>query len=253
MINENDPEFIKGLSNFWKKVDERYVRKNVEITDDVVSVYDVIIALRGTLWDYNKFFINKIPAVIQKFNQRNGYTIFTPEEVNKKCRRIENIGFYVDEDGYYYCKLYYADGRGRIIGTGIIDNTVKVDACDDEAIKNKRELMRYLHKLAEFAEKNPHLSFRWDTFNPISETKIDDGFLGYRINPYNLTDECPYFLFPTRDSKYYDHDGEYGREVVEQCGVTFLKSMPVNIEDLDPSIREIVKRTYGLGGMKLVK
>lgn len=254
MTDETNPEFLQGLADFWRKVNERDCRDRVEITNDVVSAYDVLEALRSKgIGEYNKLFLDKLPMVINKFNQRNGYTVFTPEEVNKKCRRIENIGFYVEEGGYYYCKLYYADGRGRIIGTGIVDNTVKVDACDDETIKNKKVLMKYLSKLAEFAEKNPNLSFRWDNFDPIKPTIVGDDFIGYSISPYHLTDQSPYFTNPGEDYKYYEHNGDFGREVVEQRGKVFLERMPVNLADLDPSISEIVRRVYGLEGMKLVK
>ena len=260
MTDDTNPEFLKGLADFWNKVNERDCRDKVEITSDVVSAFDVLKALKAKkMGEYNSFFLADLPVVINKFNKRNGYTVFTPEDVNKKCRRIENIGFYIDEDGYYYCKLYYADGRGRIIGTSIVDNTVKVDACDEETIKNKKTLMKYLNKLAEFKEENPNLSFRWDSFDPIKPTLVGDDFLGYWVSPYDIwkkTDlqyQSPFFVNSREDSKYYDYNGELGREVVEQRGRVFLERMPVNINDLDPSVAEIVRRVYGLEGMKLVK
>ena len=248
-----DKEFNKKYVEFINKMDERYCRPSIAMSGDEISAYDFINGLNNRLEKYNKVFFGGRNRIIDSFNRRNGYTVFTPEYKDKKYRRIGNVGFYVEENGYYYILLYFVDSRGKLTGTGIVDNFVKLDACDPETVNNKKYLMKYLEVLSDFQRENPEVSFRWDTLNPISENiVVGDGFIDCTINPYSLKYICPYFA-NSSDDKFVHHKSDYAFDVVSQCGEVFLKNMPVNLNDVNPSLSTLVRKEYGLDGQKLVK
>ena len=113
--------------------------------------------------------------------------------------------------------------------------------------------MKYLEVLSDFQRENPEVSFRWDTLNPISENiVVGDGFIDCTINPYSLKYICPYFA-NSSDDKFVHHKSDYAFDVVSQCGEVFLKNMPVNLNDVNPSLSTLVRKEYGLDGQKLVK
>ncbi len=258
MTEKIDPEFMKNYDEFIRQINIRHVGETIKPSGDEVSVFDMVQALSKKFGEYNnKFFGNynkKLYSLIDLFNRRNGYNALNLFDLDRKCRRIGNIGFYVEEDGYYYCKLEYCDQRGRKIGEGIIDNTVKVDACDDEAVKNKKELMHFLSILADFASKNPNMSFRWDLLNPQVETfTVGDDMLSFAINIYSLEGIQPYFRNAYNVSNYADFDHNYANELISQCSKDFMKRISVNLNDIDPLLADIVRKEYNLEAQKLVK
>ncbi len=255
MNKKVDAEYLKGYKEFIRKIDERYYCDKVQISGDIVSAYDMVEALRNKFGKYNNVFFKKYENTLKRFNRRNGFTSIT---YSKKRRMIGNIGFYVDESGYYYCKLYYVDEYGKVCGIGIVDNSVKLDACDDEANVNKKELMQYLRVLSDFATKNPGMSFRWDKLNPqVEKFDVGDDFLKCTINLYDLDMVQPYFARSVESDKYACFDHEYANKVVSQCGDAFLKRMSVNLNDVNERagsiISDTVRKAYGLVDTKLVR
>ena len=246
MANTEDKKFMMEYRKFLEEVDKR--------TSDVVSAYDVIKALGNKVGLYNNVFLKKLDKKIALFNRRNGYNAFTSIDKEKKLRRIGNIGFYVEPDGSYYLKLYYVDGRGKIIGTGIVDNFVKINGCDEETYKNKEELFEYLEYLAAFVSMNRGMEFRWDKLNPIFDTfYVGDELLTCRINPYETSNVEPYWTIESNGAVYGLYDHEYANKLISQCGDGFLKRMEVNLNEIEPLVADIVRKEYNLGGQKLVK
>ena len=247
------PAFRAKYVDFRRRLREAENRDVIEPNGDVVSVFDLLCALNKKYGQYNKLFLGNLAVDINKINRRNGFTYFTPDGVKNNCKWIENIGFYVEEDGTYFIKLYYGDSRGRIVGTEKVDNFVKVGASAEEANRNKKYFMRWLAALAEFAEHNPGKAFRWDLLNrQLPAQQVHDGMLFCNIDIYNTAYVEPYFVSTEDDAlKLIDHS--YGEKKISQCAGTFLRRMAVNLNDVDPLISEIVRKEYGLNGPELKK
>ncbi len=254
MKNTTDKKFLEEYRDFIYEMDKRYYKDKVEKSSDEVSAYDLIGALKNKFGAYNHAFFDKLQKDLNLINCTNGYNFMTSIDTEKDLRRIGNIGFYVNEDGYYFCRVYYCDGRGRIKGTADVDNFVKVDACDTEANRNKRIFLKYLNVLAEYANKHPGESYRWDLLNPQIETfYVGDDFLSCRIDAYYLDGIEPYWTNSSSVEKYALYDHEHANKTISQCHDAFLKRMPVNINDIDPLVADIVRKEYDLNGPKLVK
>ncbi len=253
MSNYENDGFIFKYFDFRKRLHEFECKDIIEPSGDTVSAYDMAYALRKKLGYYNEALMDNLEVQVIRFNKRNGYSVFTPDEVTKKCRRIDNIGFYVEENGSYYIKLYYVDGRGRDIGTGIVDNFVKLDACDEEAIKNKRYLMKCLNILADYSAKHPGESFRWDLKNRIVDLiQINGDFLSCTLDIYHIDRPEPYFT-SSKDAGLAIYEYGYGEKNISQDSCYYLKRMSVNLNDVDPLVSDIVRKEYNLEGKKLVK
>ncbi len=248
-----DKEFNKKYVEFINKMDERYCRPSIAMSGDEISAYDFINGLSNRLEKYNKVFFGGRNRIIDSFNRRNGYTVFTPEYKDKKYRRIGNVGFYVEENGYYYILLYFVDSRGKLTGTGIVDNFVKLDACDEEAIKNKRYLMKCLNILADYSAKHPGESFRWDLKNRIVDLiQINGDFLSCTLDIYHIDRPEPYFT-SSKDAGLAIYENGDSEKNISQASYYYLKRMNVNLNDVDPLVSDIVRKEYNLEGKKLVK
>ena len=95
-----DGKFLKNYRDFIREIDKRKVKDKVQISGDELSVYDLLAALRNKFGSYNDVFFKDYESRIKRLNRRNGFTSIT---YNKNRRIIGNIGFYVEENGYYYC------------------------------------------------------------------------------------------------------------------------------------------------------
>ena len=255
--NENKnivyPEgYLDFKARLYKRLDEE---EPIEISGDEISVLDVLDALRNKFSKYNNAFFMKLYKDITTINAKNGHRLLSLDTENKKYSRVGNIGFYVDKYGYYYCRVYFVDGYDRVIGTTDVDNTVKLNACADEANRNKKIFMKYLNILAEFVQENPGMEYRWDALNPfVPKMHVGDDFITKTIDLYNLEGNDA-FLTNRRDyelSNFYDR-GIYGRlsEHLSMYGTSLLHRTPINLNDVDPFVADIVRKEYNMGGPEL--
>ena len=252
-MKKYDPKYIEESKKLLEKIIEYEKRPIIEPSGDVVSVYAVIQVIKENFEDYNKFFYKNIDDRIYRFNRRNGYNIFTPAETTKRGRRVENISFHVNADGTYYIQLDYVDGFGKSIGNGIIDNTVKVDGCDEEAFRNKDFLIKYLAKLDEFALKYPGLDFRWDRNDKQTNSYFyNDGFLYYEIKMDN-NDNGPSLTNFEEFNAYREYNNYEIESRLYDDGKYILERLPINLNDIDPYIAGLVRKKYNLEGPKLTK
>jgi len=249
-------EFEEKYRDFRTRLFTRLNGPEFKASGDEVSLYDVVSTLRNKYGVYNNIFFNKLQKDINLINNSNGYTFMTPKGTEKKLRKVGNIGFYANEDGYYFCRVYYVNGEGKLTGYTDVDNTIKLDVSDEELNKNKRIFGRYLSALADFVSKNPEESFRWDTLNPQAEVKsVGDGFISCKIDLYNI-DKVKGSLAKLGDiivsTNHTKEDGVL-YDYVEYYNDELLKKSSCNVEDLVPEVKQIVKKELGIGGKVLKK
>ena len=244
-------DFKKGYDNFSKKFFTRLNGEEFVPSGDEVSIYSVVSTLRDKYGVYNNIFFNKLTKNINSINFSNGYSFLTAAETEKKLRRVGNIGFYVDENGYYYCKVYYVDGKGKVTGTTDVDNFIRVGASDDELNKNKSIFTHYLDNLSKFAVENPGVEFRWDKLNPQVEAKyVGDDFINVKLDLYNIDNVKASFVNPT-DFFYADYNSKEHGEINDYVffySDEILKKSSLNVNDLDPFIKKSISKELSLGG-----
>ena len=231
-----DKDKVEKSNNLRSKFLSRLNGDFFVSSGDEVSIYEVVKTLYDSYGFFNFCFFDKLEKAIQKINRSNGYHILGKN--NNPLKRVGNIGFYVEEDGYYYCRVYYVDERGRVTGYTDVDNTIKVNASDEELNKNKKVFNDYLSYLDLFTTAYPGKSFRWDKLNPIAEVKeLGDGFLSCKIDPYIYNMKQARMNFAkAEDSRIAGSLYEY----IDMYNEEIMKKSSLNKEDLDPMIKEMI-------------
>ena len=247
----------KKYYDLKNRIFERFDCQKVEMNYDKISMYDLFKSLKNSLQPYNELLINRIQNDISYMNKRNGYNFLVSSNKEKKLRRIGNIVFTAQENGYYYCTVHFVNGQGAEIGTCNVDNTMLVGNADDEVLRNKNIFLNYLNMLAHFVINYPGVRYEWNINNPfIKPTVVGDDFISAKLNLQNLNGPTVYFtnyedfgLAAYKDnthSELYDYISFYNDEV--------MKKTEVSIDDLDPTIQFFVRNYNGLKKeKKLVK
>ena len=237
-------EFKEKYYDFKRRLFERLYTNEVNPSIDEVSIYDVLNTMGEMLKPYNFVFVSNLDKEIDEMNRKNGYNFLVPDYKNKSLRRIGNISFNAQSDGYYYARVTFVDGFGKTIGTCDVDNTIKVGNADEEIIRNKKYFVKYLDALNAFVTSFPGLEYRWDVTNPyVKPQYIGDEFLQSKLDLNNL--ENPTISLTNmndiaiatikhkpENGELYDYISFYDKEV--------MKKTPVQVEELDPFVKNIV-------------
>ena len=102
--------FEERYLEFKTRLFDRLNSSNVEITNDVVSMYDVFNAVSNKFGFFNAILLDNLDKEIRTMNMNNGYVIL-PDSVKRKNRKIGDVKFHIQEDGYYYCEVVYVPCR----------------------------------------------------------------------------------------------------------------------------------------------
>ena len=249
MNNSFEEKYLDFKDRLFLKLRSSFVER----TNDVVSMYDVFDAVSKKFGLYNAILIDNLDKEIKLMNVNNGFFLLL-DSFNKKNRRIGDIKFHVQKDGYYYCEVIYVDENGKEIGRTNVDNTVKVGNADKEVLRNSKYFEKYLGYLGVFAEYNHDMEYIWDRKHPYVEPQvIGDDFLNAKLD-LNKTNYTHAFLANKNDFKFalYKHC-EYGllEDHVDFYNDELMKKTPVEINKLDSFVQDIVRKQYDLENGKI--
>ncbi len=240
--------FEERYLEFKTRLFDRLNSSNVEITNDVVSMYDVFNAVSNKFGFFNAILLDNLDKEIRTMNMNNGYVIL-PDSVKRKNRKIGDVKFHIQEDGYYYCEVVYVDETGKEIGRTTVDNTIKVGNADNEVLRNKKYFVKYLDYLGVFASINHNMEYVWDRKNPYVKPEIiGDGFLNAKLDLNNLKRGNAH-LASSKDlvlaTYHYPKKGELA-DYIDFYNEEFMKKTPIELDSLNPFVQKIVREQYEL-------
>ena len=213
----------------------------IKPSGDVVSAWDIFKAINKRFGECNRAFFGNYYGKIRNMNFRNGFIFEHLPSIHKGTKRIGDIGFYVDENGYYFCRVYFVNQFDDVIEEEVVDNFVKVNGCSLEVNNNKKTFIKYLDALEKFVEENhyspetPGIAYRWDSTNPIVKPfTMGDDFIESYFDIYNPDHSRTYLTKRgDRDTAKADiTDDSELEDIVYGCSISMLQSTPVNLNDI---------------------
>lgn len=233
------------LDNLYSRIMYRLNGDDVESDNEIVSAFDVCNAVSDSLSFYNYLFCKNAKSFIKELNRSVDYT-FVPFV---RAFKIYDVKFNVNNDGEAFIHIFLDNG----ICIDVTGDKFKASInnhflLSDNYIKrflaiNNDKIRVYLEFLNEFATKFPgvNMTFGQNSQN-INDVIIQDDFMVCRVcvgNPEStqvlfssFEDIELSFIHSKKYGKLYDYLVCYNKE--------FLKKMHVNVNDLNPFVRECV-------------
>ena len=233
-------------SKLKKKILERLNQNEVESTNEVISLYDLIEILKLHTEEYKEIYNNKVDEDIDKINLKTKlYNLFGADIKEVKSMNY-GFGSYNYLLNYPFLKITFKNDKDVMLLNTESDNLElnKFYLC------HKKTIDKYLDTLSRFVSEYPLLAnadVNW--FNKNKTITIDDGFVKCDIN-LNDIDSTAATLSDKDDFKASlirkDNVERELYEYIEFYNQGLQKRTSININKLNPNIRYIVKHYYNL-------
>ncbi len=245
------------LINLRNRIYDLFDKDVVKQEGDIISLYDLIEILRNDLLPYTDALTLDTEKTIKRINFKS---IF-----NRKVPMISRIIPTVRENNTVSLKIYFCDERRYAGEVELTEdfypniNNVDYDRYPVESIckllnDNKEKFQSYLYLLRQFNMTHEGYDFEFNNEKNTNNQEIDDGFIACNLNLGNLrynhatlSSVNDLRLALTKIQNFgvlYDYIEQYNDEI--------KKKTSVNINDLNPFIQDIVRKSLNKENTKLV-
>lgn len=248
-----------------RKIQQVLNRKEVKTDNEIITFYELANSCKEAMFPYNYFFYTDTAEIAKDINFR----IQFKNMLGKNIPYIGEVIPTIDEEGKCYVNVGLVNNSNKRAGNlliqkerypeiiGVDDKLLNnlsffelVDSCD-ESFKDETKV------LEKFKEDYPDISYKWDKKHPDPKSKfsVSDGFIEGRIDLNNvehskvgLSNLADINLATMHTKKYgelYDYIDFYNEYIQLRLGV--------NINDLNPLMKQLVTKQLNLGGSKQLK
>lgn len=236
------------FDKLYIKIINRLNSDDVVSQGDIVSLKDIQDACNEKLGVYNKYLIYDVPYIIKLINKN----AFSFSRLRKIYPNLTNIKSYVTDTGNVYVRcIFKKEYEVKYILFSKDKDSIEIcnsnfeKGEDIEFLKrNSCVLMSILSVLELFVKDYPNVEYIWnkDYRNMLDQDISDNEFIS-EIHLNHPENTCVTFLnkdeYCIAGTKSYKYGELY--DYLEFYKDAFLRKTAVNINDLDPFIKEIVK------------
>lgn len=230
----------------------------VEMKGDIISFYDLYKSCEEEMHPFAKFFNEDTSSIIKKTNLRSKIDSIIGKKTPYIIEAIPTV-----RNGESVVTIKVMDAEFNYIGDieVVKDSVIPRLVGFNQAKLKEKGVTKFLldcvtnfrHELCVldyFQKRHPGIDYNWSTKHPDpkSEFYVDDGFVSGRIKlndprPWDVTlsqsQDLELATYRTKRFGYlYDYIDFYNDE--------FKKRIAVNVNDLNPLMRQIVEEKYGL-------
>lgn len=256
---------MQDMENLRQRIIGRLNEPAVEMQGDIISFYDLYKACEEEMHPFAKFFNEDTASIMKKVNLRSKIDSIVGKRTPSIIEVVPTV-----RDGESIVVIKLMDDEFNYMGDieVVKDQVVPRLVGFNQAKLKEKGVTKFLldcvsnfkHELGVldyFQERHPGIDYNWSIKNPDSKSvfSVDDGFLSGKVklndpHPWDVTlsqsGDLGLATYRTRRFGYlYDYIDFYNDD--------FKKRIPVNINDLNPLMRQIVEEKYELNKGPVLK